>query len=64
MWSKLARFQAAKFYVALATPVAMLGYAMQDGVITSDELTKIALACVGAVLVYFAPNKPASPPST
>lgn len=47
----------AKFLVALAIPVAQtLQAAYTDDVITSDEWGKIAMAAVGAALVFLVPN--------
>lgn len=55
------KFSAAKFYVALATPLGILANALRDGVFTNDERAAFALACLVAALVYFTPNKPVPP---
>lgn len=48
----------AKAIVAVLIPVAQLiDAAVSDGDITGDEWQKIAIAVVGAIFVYFVPNK-------
>lgn len=51
-------FGKAKALVALAIPVAQIVQAaVTDNEITSNEWTKIAIAVVGAIGVYFTPNQ-------
>lgn len=52
-----------KAIVAVAVPVVTaVEAAVTDNHITSDEWTAIGIAVVGAIGVYFAPNKGASVP--
>ena len=50
----------AKFVVAAVTAgLVALGAAMTDNTVTPAEWVTIGLSCLGAIGVYFVPNRPA-----
>lgn len=48
-----------KFVVALAAALGVLGTALADGAVSSDEAITVALAFLGAIGVYQLPNEDA-----